>query len=1081
MRFNGFAFLLAGNLLLGSTVLQNTLTDSSESSFPHEVSNAVIHKTEIVDPVENKDSFSAVLYNNRNGLPTSEANDIVETGDGFIWIGSYSGLVRYDGNTFERIDSTTGISNVGDLFVDSRDRLWIGTNDSGVAMMDKGELYHWTEADGLRTLNVSMIAEDDKGIIYVSTAAGIYMFDEELNMSEVEDPRIKDMYVDMLRTGADGMIYGLSGEDDLFFIRDGKVINYLAGGKYEGGNVIQFLQDPKNPDMYYMGTQNANLYYGSIGSDVTIIKEIDISPLYYVMDLEAIDGKIWICTRRGIGVLDGDTLTSLEDLPMNNSVGSCMTDYEGNLWFTSTRQGIMKLVPNQFSDLFERYGLENGVVNTTCMNDGDLFIGMDTGLIITRDDEVLTEYPLESAVSASGKDLGTRDLLELLNGCRIRSILPDSLGRLWISTWRACGLLCYDHGNVTAYTREDGMLSSHVRAVTEGPDGTIYVAVTGGVNLIKDGKVVGSYGAEDGITNPETLTVAAAPNGDIVLGSDGGGIFIVHDGKVSHISTLDGLSSGIILRIKWDDARHLFWIVTSNTITYMTEDYEFTAVQKFPYSNNFDLYENKQNEMWVISSNGIYVLPTDELLANEEINPIHFGIDNGMPCIATANSYSYQAENGDFYLAGNSGVAKVNIEDPVEEILDLKISVPFIDADNERIYPDDQGTFHLPYDVQKLTIYSYVFNYSQTNPTVYYRLEGFDKDYMKMSRSELGPAVYTNLPGGTYRFVIRLKDSQERTGKTMSATIVKEKALYEETWFYVICVIGGLALIVAGIWVYISHKTKSLEQKNREAIRKERLNTELKMAGRIQENALPHVFPPYPDRDEFEIYASMNPAREVGGDFYDFFLIDDDHLCLVMADVSGKGIPASLFMMTSKSILQSAAKLGHSASEILTKANDALCADNQVDMFVTVWIGILDVHTGKVTAANAGHEYPAIMQNGEFTLMMDKHGFVLGGMEGVPYTEYEFEMKPGDKLFLYTDGVPEATAKDNQMFGTDRMLEALNEVKDASPQEILEGVNRAVSAFVKDAEQFDDLTMMCIEFKGDAGNKAAEEPSPDQA
>ena len=231
---------------------------------------------------------------------------------------------------------------------------------------------------------------------------------------------------------------------------------------------------------------------------------------------------------------------------------------------------------------------------------------------------------------------------------------------------------------------------------------------------------------------------------------------------------------------------------------------------------------------------------------------------------------------------------------------------------------------------------------------------------------------------------------------------------------------------------------------------------------------LPHTFPSSPEDNGFDLYASMNPAREVGGDFYDFFLIDPDHLCMVIADVSGKGIPASLYMVLSKSILKTFAMVGkNNTAEILTKANEALCASEQeVEMFVTVWIGILEISTGTVTAANGGHEYPAIMHNGEFTLMHDKHGLVLGGMEHSKYKEYEFRLEPGDKLFVYTDGVPEATDSENRLFGTDRMLEALNRNPEGSPKEVLHEVRVAIKEFVKEAEQFDDLTMMCIEYKG---------------
>ena len=250
----------------------------------------------------------------------------------------------------------------------------------------------------------------------------------------------------------------------------------------------------------------------------------------------------------------------------------------------------------------------------------------------------------------------------------------------------------------------------------------------------------------------------------------------------------------------------------------------------------------------------------------------------------------------------------------------------------------------------------------------------------------------------------------------------------------------------------------------------ERIVKELSTARQIQSSVLPHIFPPFPDRKEIDLYASMDPARDVGGDFYDFFFVDEDHLCLVIADVSGKGIPAALFMMFAKRIIEDFARIDHSASEILEKTNELLCSNNQADMFVTVWLGILEISTGRLKAANAGHEYPAIRKkDGRFELYKDKHGFVIGGMEDVRYKEYSFQMNQGDKLFVYTDGVPEATAAGGEMFGTERMIAALNSCAEGSPMEILREVRSAVDAFVGDAEQFDDLTMMCLEYRGPRG------------
>ena len=248
---------------------------------------------------------------------------------------------------------------------------------------------------------------------------------------------------------------------------------------------------------------------------------------------------------------------------------------------------------------------------------------------------------------------------------------------------------------------------------------------------------------------------------------------------------------------------------------------------------------------------------------------------------------------------------------------------------------------------------------------------------------------------------------------------------------------------------------------------KQRIESELDMARRIQLSMMPNLFPPFPERKEFYLHAYVDPAREVGGDFYDYFFIDDDHLCLVIADVSGKGVPAALFMMAAKIILKSSAMQGKSPAEILTATNRAICENNPQDMFVTVWLGVLELSTGNLTAVNAGHEYPAVKRaDGRFEVIKTKHSLFIGGMDDVTYKEYELDLKPGDKIFVYTDGLPEATDSAGEMLGMDRMTDALNEYLDEKPRPLIEGMRESVNKFVKDAEQFDDITMMCLEYAG---------------
>lgn len=243
--------------------------------------------------------------------------------------------------------------------------------------------------------------------------------------------------------------------------------------------------------------------------------------------------------------------------------------------------------------------------------------------------------------------------------------------------------------------------------------------------------------------------------------------------------------------------------------------------------------------------------------------------------------------------------------------------------------------------------------------------------------------------------------------------------------------------------------------------------TELGMAAQIQESMLPAAFSAFPDRPEFDLSASMDPAREVGGDFYDFFLIDDDHLALLIADVSDKGVPAALMMMSAKILIHYRSRQGGTPEQILMDVNDELCEKNESGMFVTVWMGILDTRDGTLTCVNAGHENPAVKRSGgAYRLFPDKHGLPLGVMPGMRYQNYTLQFNPGDAIFVYTDGVPEANNPSEELYGFQRLEAVLNRLGRSSPRDVLEAVRADVDHFVGHAKQFDDLTMLCMEYRG---------------
>ena len=789
----------------------------------------------VMDMIEMNENFSPVLYNNTNGLPTSEANAIVQTNDGFIWIGSYGGLVRYDGNAFSQVGIEEGLTGVRCLFVDSKDRLWIGTTDNGATVREKDK---YTYFDVLKNESSYSIAEDGSGLIYIAYRKGILSIDKKENEEAVTevvyDNELNPSDIICIKNDSSGLVYCLTMHNDIFTMKNRKVIDFYSFADLTDPDFIYppydsvpsdpensiapsegtdsgdgteteeipavrsrnvtvtcscILPDPKDKNKVYLGTNESVIFHGELsGSLFSSENMLDVSPLTNVHCIENIDGRICICAENGMGILNEDgSVRLLGYFPMNNSVNSVIIDYQGNLWFTSDRQGVLKIVPDRFTDLFSRYGLSDMVINTTCYYDDKLFLGTDKGLTMLGSSKTEDQYKLDEAYISFDPSQTTNNLITMLSGCRIRSIIRDSKNRVWISTWNRYGLICLENkkltfyneegrifsGNGNRYNKDNRILTNKVRAVAETEDGSILVAQNGGISVIKDGKVTANYSEKEGVTNTDILTVAEGKNKEIIAGTDGDGIFVIDDEmRIIDIGIIDGLKSKTILRIKRDKKRDLYWIVTSNSIAYMTSDYKITTVKNFPYYNNFDLYQNSNDEIWVLSSNGIYVVPAEELIANGEIHPIFYDSRNGLFCIATANSYSELTDNEDLYISGNTRVAKVNIRRVAENTkTELKASIPYIEADGTKLYPDSFGDFHVPANTKKVTVNSLVFNYSRNSLTVSYCLDGFEDNETTIDRKELDPIHYTNLPGGNYTFRMNISDPDGIIDKNLSIKI----------------------------------------------------------------------------------------------------------------------------------------------------------------------------------------------------------------------------------------------------------------------------------------------------------------------
>lgn len=753
---------------------------------------------------------TSVLYDSSIGMPTSEANAITQTSNGFIWIGSYSGLVRYDGNEFYRFDSSTGISSVVSLYVDSQDTLWVGTNDSGIACFHNGEFTFYTKDDGLHSSSIRSICEDPDGNIFIATTQGINYIDSESNLHSLDDERVNGVYIYDLKRDAQGRIYGETIGGNVFLIQDGAIQYFYEAAQIGIESVNCIYPDPEHLGYVYLGTEGSEIWYGNMLNGLKDMSMFHTPEQNNINALLKQGSQLWICSDDGIGYLDSEmNYTKLKNIALTSSVDDMMADQEGNLWFTSSRQGIMKITTGIFSDISRVTGLSSMVINTTCKYQGYLYAGTDSGLLV-----------LDSSYAAV-----ETELTKLLSGIRIRSIKTDSKGNLWICSYSEYGLICLNQdGNYSCYNTDDGFFTTKIRTVTELSNGDIAASVSGGVFFIAPGEngtkgtVKKSLSNADGLKNTEILTICEnAAEKKIYMGSDGDGIYVVDQSEtLSHIGPEDGLTSEVILRIKYDPIRDLYWVITSNSISYMKND-KVTAVTNFPYTNNFDIFFSGNDNVWILSSNGIYVTKAQDMIANKEnISCEHYDSGNGLPYVTTANSRNFLSEDGDLYISGTAGITLVNIEGNESRNSEPKLCIPFIAADDRIIYLDDTNEVRIPANCKRLTIYGYVLTYTLTNPKVSYYLEGFDEESIVATKNTLKPVSYTNLDGGTYVFHLLAATDQNSSSDSLEIRIIKEKALYETWTFRILFAVLILALISGIIYMYFDKKTKSLEKKQRE-------------------------------------------------------------------------------------------------------------------------------------------------------------------------------------------------------------------------------------------------------------------------
>ena len=687
--------------------------------------------------------YTAKIYDATNGLPTSDANYILGASDGYIWIGGYSGIIRYDGSTFERLNASEGLTSGRVIFEDHLGRLWIGTNDNGVVVLDGEESARYTYKDGLASSSIRTFTEDNEGNVYIGSTSGISYVDNDGSLHRLDDERLNYEMIFRLVTSPDGTIYGCTRNGVVFLINDKKVSAFYSSDELGIETVTTIYADPDKADNIYLGTSSSNIYRGKIDKTGFDLKPISVDPANNIYWITSACGRIWVISNQVAGYLDGDKFNVLKNVPMDNSMEMMTSDYQGNLWFASTRQGVMKVVANNFVNLTENAGLPEDVVNSTCLFEKSLYIGTDNGLqIIDKNNKTITN-----------------ELKKLLQGTRIRCLKTDKDGNLWISAYtNSLGLICYttDH-EIIRYTEADGMPGDGVRCTTIADDGSILAGVDGGLAIIKNGKIKRTITESPYISNTLFLTVEEGDDKTIYVGTDGDGIYAIKGNDVEKIGRSEGLTSDVILRIKKDTKRGVYWIITSNSIEYL-KDGKITNVDTFPYNNNFDIYYDKNDHLWILSSYGVYCVAAEDMLSNTISDYRLYTISNGLSAAPTANAFSELDENGDLYISGRTGVSRVNIDHYFQQDAMIKTGVGSILCDAGEIVSDARGVYTIPPVVGRIQITPAVLDYTMTNPTVHVFLEGADDSGITADQSNLTTLEYTGLSYGSYDLHIQILD-----------------------------------------------------------------------------------------------------------------------------------------------------------------------------------------------------------------------------------------------------------------------------------------------------------------------------------
>ena len=752
---------------------------------------------------KNFDSYIKTVYNNTNGLPGGVANDIASTSDGILWIGTYAGLYRHNGKEFRLMNEYESIKTVRCLYVDDDGRLFVGTNDNGLSILINEEITDvLTEKNGLPSDSVRCITSASDGRYYIGTSA-------ELAVVEINDGiRIVAKEPDVssaLRLTADseGHVAAVTSSGKLIILQNSKVTE-TASAYDEKFISAEFSDDGK----LFAATESNKIFVFSIKDEnnLQFLQTINCGSMNHINSLSFYENVLFLCSDSGVGYIDykKDNSFHLVDTDLfNNSIDNMIEDYQGNLWFSSSRLGLLRMCETAFAEIYLSAGFSEAVVNTVIKFNNKIYFGTDEGL---------------SMIDVESGEPEENELTKKMKGLRIRCLMQDSKNRMWVCTYTK-GLYCMNKaGKIEAFETDT---EQQFRVLLELSDGTIAAAGKKGITFLKNGEVTKRLTKANGLENQVVLTLSELSDGTLIAGTDGGGIAIIqHQSIVKLLRRQDGLTSNVILRTVNDyngnTPTGAFYAITSNGINYVDKDFSIHPLTNFPYSNNYDMIVRQDGNIFVLGSAGIFVVTRDELLSGKKVDYILLDLKRGLLGTLTANSWNYIDEENNLYLSCDTGASVLNLDAYDKNNRSYRMQLKSVIVNGKRYLVQKDIPFVIPENSDSIEIVPEIINYSINNPYISLYMEGIDEHPNIMTQNELASVIYSNIAAGKYTFHISLLDSKGlNVIEENTYEIEKQYHIYDNWWFKVY---AFFVMIMAIAWLtwYVTATIQNLRFEKQE-------------------------------------------------------------------------------------------------------------------------------------------------------------------------------------------------------------------------------------------------------------------------